>query len=274
MARPTRSRLRAILRGHWRMLSSFMLLSMALLVTVLGWANWLEETRPPTLEEAFPTGELRVGVDTSFAPFAVDRDGTLVGLDIDLAQAIGDEIGIPVRFVPLGFDGLYDALITGQVDVLISALVVNPVRMDEVRYTRHYYDSGLLLVAEADTEITGFRALPSHSLAFEFGSIANAEARRWSRRLPDFEMRPYELPRYALDAVRLGEADVALVNATTYDLYRREYPSWQGEAHRYSNSFYAAAVRLDREATWIWINAVMNRVYGDGRLQTIIDRWL
>lgn len=273
MARTASRQLSRMLREHRPIL--FALTALFVFCSVLLVWRLLTRAAPsPTLQEAFPAGEMRVGVDTSFAPFAMDTGGTLIGLDIDLAQAIADEMGIPVRFVPLGFDGLYDALITGQIDVLISALVVNPARMDEVRYARHYFDNGLLLIDEADTDIAQIQDIPDHSIAFEFGSIANAQVRAWSRRLPAFETQPYELPHYALDAVRLGQADVALVNGTAYHLYRREHPEWQPEIHPYSNTFYAPAVRLDREATWIWINAIMNTLHRDGRLDAIVARWL
>ena len=58
------------------------------------------------------------------------------GLDIELGEAIAAEIGLPVRFVNIGFYGLYDALRTGEVDLLIAALLVDPARTEDVRYSR------------------------------------------------------------------------------------------------------------------------------------------
>lgn len=255
------------------MLISIMLLTIAAISLYLGLRDW-QQQRPPTLEEAFTAGVMRVGVDTSFTPFAVDVGGELTGLDIDLARAIGDEMGIPVQFVPVSFDGLYDALLTDRVDVLISALVVNPARMRDVRYTRHYYNNGLVLVDERDTALMTMRDLPSHSIAFEYGSIANAHIRTWERRLLPYEQLPYELPRYALDAVRLGVADAALVTNTSYRLYLRDHPTWQPQAHNYTDTLYAIAVRREREATFAWVDAVVGALQRDGRLQAIIERWL
>ena len=95
--------------------------------------------------EAFPRGEIVIGIDASYPPFAIDEGGTLTGLDIDVAEAIATEIGLPARFVNIGYYGLYDALISGKVDLLISALRVEPSRMADVLYTRHYFDNGLVL---------------------------------------------------------------------------------------------------------------------------------
>ena len=68
--------------------------------------------QPPNRDIAFPDGEIRIGVDGSYPPFAFDEAGSLRGLDIELGEAIAAEIGLPARFLNLSFYGLYDALIT------------------------------------------------------------------------------------------------------------------------------------------------------------------
>ncbi|MCA9914884.1 MAG: amino acid ABC transporter substrate-binding protein [Anaerolineae bacterium] len=260
-------------RSSRRMIFSLILLAVAIAGAYTGFRTW-RDAIPPTLEEAFPSGEIVVGVDTSYFPFAVDTGNSLQGLDIDLAQAIGERMGLPVRFRPLGYDGLYDALIRGDVDLLISALVVNPSRTQDVIYTRPYYDDGLILVTGAEREITRMQDLPGYALALEYGSVAHSEANTWERQLESFDILPYELPSYALDAVRLGQADAALVETTSYLLYQQNHRNWQSEMHRVRNAFFAIAVRIDREATWVWVDATLGSMEYDGSLQRIIDFWL
>ncbi len=260
-------------RPSHRVTLTLVLLLLAIVGGYLGFRSW-QDALPPTLEDAFPAGEIIVGVDTSYYPFAVDTGEGLMGLDIDLARALGERMGLPVRFRPLGYDGLYDALIRGDVDVLISALVVNPARTRDVRYTRPYYDDGLILVTPTERNIMTMSDLPGAALALEYGSVAHSEANTWAQRLEPFEIRPYELPRHALDAVRLGEADAALVQTTSYLLYEQEYPTWEAASHRVRNAFFAIAVRIDREATWVWVDAILGEMQYDGSLQQIITRWL
>lgn len=226
----------------------------------------------------FPYEALRVGVDTSYAPFAVDANGDIFGLDIDLAYALGDELGLPVQIVPLGFDGLYDALITNRVDVLISAIRIDPRRSQQVRYTAPYYDDGLVLVSTTQAPIANAQALTGQRLAVEFASPGDNQVRLWREDWPDnkpaFERRPYELPQYALDAVRLNHADAALVDATSYFLYRREHPDWQAQHIYITNEPYAIAVRIDRPDTWQLVNEALRQLQADGRWHAIRNRWL
>lgn len=233
-----------------------------------------KDSLPPNPERAFPYKEIRIGVDASFPPFAVDNGQSMYGLDIDLGNAIGDEIGFPVRFVNMGFDGLYDSVIADQVDIVISALRVDPSRMAEVRYTQHYFDNGLVLVTPSGSPITMMEFMEGYRIAYEFGSIADAEVRSWEQRIGRMQHMPYELPQYALDAVRLEYADATLVDATSYQLYLRDHPNWDSQHTYITHEVYAVVVRIDRLDTWKMVNFAIQSLKESGELGKIIASWL
>jgi arginine/lysine/histidine transporter system substrate-binding protein len=237
--------------------------------------RWSSVERPgPPLKELFPYGEMRVGVDASYPPFAVATANDLFGLDIDLGRALAERLGIPIRFVNMGFDGLYDSLKADQVDVVISALLIDQSRTGEVRYTIPYYNAGLVLVSDAITPIQAMTDLAGNSLAYEFGSEADIVARGWLRRIAPFETHPYELPAHALESVQLGESTAALVDATSARLYLREHSVWNANYQHVSDSLYAIAVRIDRGRTWDAMNRALQSLFDDGTLDAIIRRWL
>jgi arginine/lysine/histidine transporter system substrate-binding protein len=226
----------------------------------------------PPLTDLFPSGELVIAVDASYPPFAVATQDDLYGLDIDLGDEIGRRLGLSVRFVNMGYDGLYDSLKTGQTDIIISALLMDGFRLGDVRYTRFYFDAGLVLVS--DKSIESMHEIVGRSLAYEFGSPADTEARAWARRIGQFDPRPYELPVYALDAARNDEADAALVDAITARLYLREHPEWDAEYEYVTHTPFAVAVRIDRIFIWKLVNRALQDMVDDGTLDEIIARWL
>jgi ABC-type amino acid transport substrate-binding protein len=238
----------------------------------LRWAA-VERSEPPA-KLLFPYGEMRVAVDASYPPFAVATSDDLFGLDIDLGRALASQIGVPVRFVNMGYDGLYDSLKADQVDIVISALLVDPTRLGDVRYTRHYFNNGLVLVSPTDQPVEGASELSGRAVAFEFGSEADQQAHLWLRRVLPFDTRPYELPQYALDAVRLNSADAALVDATSALLYLREHADWKAQYRYVTDSWYAAAVRVDHFERWAAVNQALQSLADDGTLDTIVARWL
>lgn len=245
-----------------------------LLAVVLFVLRWVALERPgPPLKVLFPYGELRIGVDASYPPFGVDNGREMYGIDIDIGKAIGAHLGIPVRFVNMGFDGLYDSLRVDQVDLLLSALLIDPSRMHDVRYTVAYYNAGLVLVT-TDPAVTGMAEMSGRALSFEFGSDADRIARLWQRRIPPFETMPYETQQDALEAARIRLSSAALVDATAARLFRRDHPDWNPTLIEVSDALYAGAVRINRAETWAAINAVLEDMLESGELQAILARWL
>jgi polar amino acid transport system substrate-binding protein len=235
---------------------------------------WLYASAEPSLADAYPQGTIRFAVDPTFPPFALDTGGELVGFDIDLAQAIGAEMGIAVQFSPISYDGLYDALLTGRVDAIISALPINPLKTKDVRYTQPYFDNGLVLVSVPESPIRTVDEVAEKCLAMEYGSVANGYALAWQRQILPFAVQPYELPTYALDAVRLGLCEAALVDYLEYRLYRVQHPDWDALSAYVSSTPYAIAVRANDYANWFWLQQTLERLQENGTFQRIFDRWM
>lgn len=224
---------------------------------------------------AFPYGELRIGIDASYPPFSsADANGTLIGLDIDVGYAIAAHLNVPIRFINMGLDGLYDSLRADQVDILISALTIDDWRTRDVQYTRPYFDAGLVLVSNTETPIESMQEVPGQSIALQFGSAAHTEAHIWARRVNAFAIHPYELPNHALDAIRLGEADAALVEAVSAYLYLGEHPTWQAELHYITQKPYVIAVQFFRGNTFTAIDTALKDLLEDGTIDALIAKWL
>ena len=233
----------------------------------------LRHYQPPDPAVAFPAGEIVIGVDASFPPFAFDESGELRGLDIDLGRALAREIGTPARFVSVSFNGLYDSLITVKVDLLISALRVEPARRDDVRYTRPYYDNGLVLVSGSSAALE-VDALAGARIAYEYASSADSQIRAWERAEIRIEKRPYELPAHALDALRYGHADGALVDATALRLYAKAQGDWRANVAFVTNDPYAIAARRDRSDVWKLVESALSALKAKGELARIVASWL
>lgn len=230
--------------------------------------------RPPSISSAFPAGAIVVGVDASYPPFALDDGDSMRGLDIDLARAIAAELDLPVRFLNIGFYALHDALISGQVDILVSALRIDPARMDDLRYTQSYFDNGLVLVRAADDPLSDVNTLTNGRIAYEYASSAEGQVRVWEENGQSIARLPYELPQYALDALRLGQADAAIVDATTARLYLSAQREWQARYERLTHEPYAIALRIDRADAWQLVDAALETLIESGELARIIDKWL
>lgn len=265
---------------------------------VLGIACWVLATclaacgrSDDTWDRVLESGVLRVGMDASFSPFeTIAADGTLVGFDVDLAQELGQRLGptlsetegVKVQFIAnLPYDGLYDALAVGRVDVVISALVVNPDRMADFAYSAHYFDAGQVLVVglpsghrEEERDIEGMADLDGSTLAVEFGTQGDSEARKWARRLPDLTVAPYPTAAEAVAAVAAGNADAALVDHVSALAAPGAGSSLVIVGEPVVEEPYAVAVRQDSRHLLRAINGALEDMAADGTLEMLIAKWL
>lgn len=226
-----------------------------------------------TLAHIQQTGIWRIGMDISDPPFASEPAGTPVGLDVDFANVLGQRLGVRIQIQPLGYDGLYDALKTGTVDGLISALSIDPAYFGDVFYSIPYFDNGIVIVTQDDS-IQRMADLDGKHVAVEYGSTADETVRLWQRRLHQLPEELFQTANDALDAVRMGKADVALADAVTARLYLITHPGLNIRPLYVTSDPYAVAVRNSSLFLVGAVNAALDAMRSDGTLDAIINRWL
>jgi polar amino acid transport system substrate-binding protein len=230
-------------------------------------------------ERIATSGVLRVGVDPTFPPFALAEGDRLEGLDVDLARALAEELGLEAQFTYFGYDGLYDALATGQVDILISALVISPERTKDVTYSAAYFDAGqFLFVGEASPGVNSMADLEGKTVAVELGALGHVLAQEWQGRLRNLVVQTHAGATEALSAVAEGEADAALVDSVSGRLYLRDHPAEVPRLRMVAEAVapepYAIATRIEDEMLMRELNAALQRLLESGRMELIINRWL
>ena len=95
---------------------------------------------------------LRVGADIAYPPFEyMDTDGvTPIGVDVELAYALGEKLGCKVEMVNTGWDGIFAGLSKGDYDVVISAVTITPDRLVDFDFSDPYIENWQSIVVMAD----------------------------------------------------------------------------------------------------------------------------
>jgi polar amino acid transport system substrate-binding protein len=227
-----------------------------------------------SLRRVQQAGVLRVGLDPSWPPFAsIDAKGGIVGLDVDLAHAIADRIGVEVAFVPSGWEGLYAALLAGQFDLVISALPYDPLRTEEVAYSVSYFDAGAVIAAPAGGEIAGTGDLDGWTVHVEFGSEGDVQARRLRNRGIELAVVTHDTAREALGAAA-ADAAIAVVDAVSARLYLRGDRRLAITGDRLSVESYVIAVPVASAALLEAVDSAVIEMRESGELDELLDRWL
>ena len=106
-----------------------------------------QRTSESVIETIQKRDALKVGVST-FEPWAMrNRNGELVGFEVDVATKLAADMGVDLEFVPTSWDGIIPALIAGKFDVIIGGLSVRPQRNLTINFTIPYAHSGMGVAA-------------------------------------------------------------------------------------------------------------------------------
>jgi len=253
----------------------------ALVLILIGVAGWLflRGAKPDqSLHRLQARGELKVCMDASYPPFEWIPEGApadhIVGLDVDLAQAIATRLGVTATLVNVGWDGLYDSLLVGKCDAIVSALPYDPTRTEEAAFSISYFNAGPVLLRQAgDTRISGPEDLAGRTLAVTWGSAGDVEASAFQRKLRDLTVRRLPDPVEVLDALRAGEVDAVLTDHLTalQATYIGSDLAIVGEP--LADDLYVIAVRRGEAALQAAIDEALIVFRDRGMLEALKARW-
>ena len=128
------------------------------------------EAGAPELDD----GTLQVGSDIAYAPFEFFQEGTEIadGLDIDIAKAVAEELGVKVEFINTGFDGIIEALRTEEFDVIMSSMTITDEREQEIDFVPYLsVGTGILVPAGNPDNIQGLEDLCGLTVAVQVATI-------------------------------------------------------------------------------------------------------
>ena len=96
--------------------------------------------------------KIRIGVEGAYPPFSsIAPDGSLVGFDIDIANALCAELKAECKLVPQDWDGIIPALLAKKFDAIVASMSITEERLQKVDFTKKYYQTPARFVAKAGT---------------------------------------------------------------------------------------------------------------------------
>lgn len=112
-------------------------------------------------------GTLTVATEGTYRPFTFhDETGDLVGVDVEIAEAVADKLGLEVVFQETQWDAIFAGLDAGRFDLIANQVSINPEREEKYLFSEPYTVSpGVIVVPEGDDSITSFDDLAGKTTA-------------------------------------------------------------------------------------------------------------
>ena len=253
------------------------LVACALVSALLAGCGGAEEPRvepqvaPPALSQA---GQLRAGVDFSTPPFA-GKDGTRqAGIDIDVASALADQLGLEVKFLDVTPSQAASALADAKVDVVLSASV-DQVDLSAVTLAGSYVDDApaFFVAREGGSlpETLTLETLPSSRVAVQSSSLSH-----WllKSEYGAGAVTAYPTLREALESVERGQREVAMGDAVVGAYMLRDMPKLRFAGQAAPAQPISVAVAAQNAALEEAVREALDELAAGGILDSIRGKWV
>ncbi|MBF7053136.1 amino acid ABC transporter substrate-binding protein [Halomonas sp. KAO] len=135
---------------------------------------------------------IKVGMSGGYFPFTFVEQDKLQGFEVDVMEAVAEEMGVEVEFITANFSGLFGMLESGRIDTIANQITITEERAAKYAFTEPYvYDGAQVVVKEGNDTIQSIEDLKGKTVAVNLGS--NYEA--LLRELPyadEIDIRTYE----------------------------------------------------------------------------------
>jgi len=170
------------------------------------------------------SNELVVGMELSYPPFeTIDPAGKPTGVSVDLAHALGESLGRPVRIENIPFTGLIPSLKTGKIDCIISSMTDTPERRGSIDFSEPYLSTGLALLVPAGSSVSSVADLDQtgRTVAVRQGTTGEV----WSRaNIKNAKILALEKESAAVMEVVQEKADAFLYDQMSVWMNARKHP--------------------------------------------------
>ena len=216
-------------------------------------------------------GKLIVGTEAGFAPYEYLVGDEVKGIDMDIAQAIADALGVELEVQNMDFDGALLAVQQGKVDIVAAGVSVSEEREEVMDFSVKYVDSkDVILVNKADPKVeeSSADALEGKVVGVQQGNIAdlwvseNASPKS-VQRYTKFVQAAQDLLNGKIDCIVMDEAPALELVASNDGL-----EILAGDA-LFEDS-YAVAIKKDNEQMKAAVDAVITQLQESGQMDEII----
>lgn len=117
--------------------------------------------------------DLRIAFDVPYEPFEYkDEDGNLTGFEVELAEAMCEEMNADCEFVIQAWDGMIPGLLARKFDLIMSSMSITPERAERVLFSEPYYNTpgGWFARDDFDTDVTDMDAMKGLTVGVQRGT--------------------------------------------------------------------------------------------------------
>lgn len=227
-------------------------------------------------EKVLNKEKLKVGMELKYPPFETkDENGEPIGASVDLAKNLGEYLGMEVEIVDTPYPSLIPALVSGEIDIIISSMTITPAREEKVSFSDPYTNSQLMMLVYKDSKVKSYEDVndPEVTIVSKTGTIGALWA---ESNAPEAEIKNVDEEATAVLEVSQGKGDVFIYDPLSIIRHNENYPdTTRAILDPLPNTKgWGVAMRKGQEELRIKINEFIKIAKEDGTYDKIREKYL
>lgn len=215
---------------------------------------------------------LVLATNAEFPPYEYYENQDIVGIDVDMANAIAEKIGVEIKVEDMAFDSIIPSLTSGKADIGMAGITVSEDRKAFVNFTDSYTTATQVVIVAQGSEVASVADLAGKKIGVQQGTTGDIFA-------TDLEDEGSVVERYnkgmeAVQALSQGKIDAVIIDNNPAKVFVSEVEGLQILDEAFAVEEYAIAIAKDNEELLEKINTALEELSADGTIKEIVDKYI
>ncbi len=260
------------------MKKQFTALTMAALMAAAALAGCSKpaETETPATEAATEAAEeskgtLVMATNAEFPPYEFREGGEIVGIDVEIAAAIAEHMGMDFEVEDIAFDSIIPAVQSGKADFGAAGMTVTEDRKQSVDFSESYATATqVIIVKEDNAEIATPDDLEGKFIGVQLGTTGDI----YASDIPDATIEQYNKGFEAVQALTQNKIDAVVIDGEPAKVFVSQNEGLKILDEAFTTEEYAICVKKGNTELLEGINAAIADLKESGELQAIVDKYI
>ena len=216
-------------------------------------------------------GVLVMATNAEFEPWEYYEGSEIVGIDVEIAQAIADKLGMELEVEDMAFDSIIPAVTSGKADFGAAGMTVDETRKKSVDFTDTYANASQVIIVKEDSEITGSADLTDKKIGVQLGTTGDLLS---SELAGDENVERYNKGFEAVQALLQGKIDAVVIDSAPAKVFVEQSEGLKICEEAMSQEEYAIAVKKGNTEMLDKINGALKELKEDGTIDEIINKYI
>ena len=213
---------------------------------------------------------LVMATNAEFPPYEFHEGDNVVGIDADIARAIGEEMGMEVKIEDMAFDSIIPAVTSGKADFGAAGMTVTEDRKKNVDFTDTYATATQVIIVKEGSDIAGPDDLTGKKIGVQLGTTGDI----YADDIEDAEVERYNKGFEAVQALTQDKIDAVVIDGEPAKEFVAEADGLKILDEAFTEEEYAIAVAKDNDDLLKQMNEALASLKESGKIDEIVAKYI